>query len=524
MRLGLAGEIADGPHGAGRGADRLDDLGEPVGFGQDREQALVGGVPGGQPLGPPGFLLERVDGRAGAGDVAGGEEGVAAGQVERGRDLGVGFVDAVERVEGHAVEVAGLLVGDPLHGSIGGPAAGVDRLGRAARGRALVPVVGEVGEAGVLVAVAAGRLQQLGDGAVQPDPLQRHELGQEDLADQRVGEPEAAGRAGLLDDQAGPVGFGDLVGELGAAHLLDEAEVEARPGDRRHRQRIVGPVREPRQAPPGRLPHTLGERARLPGSTGLVDVAQHLDQEERVPGGDLGELLPERPVVVAHRGEVVGDVGGPKATEAQPLAGAVPAEVGEGAGERVAAPQLRVPVRPDDEQPRGLGAAQDVPEQRQRRLAGPVQVVEDEQDRRLLRPGAQQPGDGVEQGQPLALGIGPPGAVLDRQQLGDLGHHPGQLLGAAHRPQPGRAERGSEGAQRLDERVERRGQVLVAAAVEDDAARAVGGGGQLGGQAGLAHARFASDEHGPPVPGDRVLPQPVELGRPRRPGRRTARR
>ena len=96
-------------------------------------------------------------------DVARGEERVAAGQVERGRDLGVGVVDAVERLEGHAVEVAGLLVGEPLHGAIGGPAAGVDGLVRAARRRALVPVVGEVGEAGVRVGVAGGRLQQLGD-------------------------------------------------------------------------------------------------------------------------------------------------------------------------------------------------------------------------------------------------------------------------------------------------------------------------------------------------------------------------
>ena len=89
--------------------------------------------------------------------------------------------------------------------------------------------------------------------------------------------------------------------------------------------------------------------------------------------------------------------------------------------------------------------------------------------------GAQQLGDRVEQREPLGVGIGPHGAGAARQQLGQLGHDPG----AARRrraPPASRvgAERRAERAQRLDERLERRGEVLVAAAVEHDAARGVG--------------------------------------------------
>ena len=244
--------------------------------------------------------------------------------------------------------------------------------------------------------------------AVQADPLERHQLGQQHLADERVGEPEAAGRAGLLDDQAGPAGLGDLVDELGAAHLLDEAEVEGRAGDGGHRQRVVGrsDSRDRRRPVASRTPSGSEPGSHAPPVSSTWRSTSI--RKNGLPGGDLGELLPERTVGVADRGEVVGDIGGGEAAEAQPLAGAVPAEVGERGGERMGAGELGVAVGADDEQPRGLGAAQDVAEQRQRRLAGPVQVVEHEQDRRLLRPGAQQLGDGVEQGQPLGVGIGPP--------------------------------------------------------------------------------------------------------------------
>ena len=162
--------------------------------------------------------------------------------------------------------------------------------------RALEPVVGEVGEAGVGVGRRRRGLEQLGDRAVQPDPLERHELGQQHLADERVGEPEPAGRAGLLDDQAGPARLGDLV---------DRARRRA--PARRARGRSVVPttaatdsaslvrVGQPRQPPARGLPHAFGQRARLPRAAGLLDVAQHLDEEERVARGDLGELAARGP-------------------------------------------------------------------------------------------------------------------------------------------------------------------------------------------------------------------------------------
>ena len=75
---------------------------------------------------------------------------------------------------------------------------------------------------GVGVGRRRSRLEQLGDRPVQPDPLERDELGEQHLADERVGEPEPAGGAGLLDDEPGRAGLGDLVDELGADDLLDE--------------------------------------------------------------------------------------------------------------------------------------------------------------------------------------------------------------------------------------------------------------------------------------------------------------
>ena len=134
MRLGLAGEVAD--RRASRSAAAPIDCTISVsrsGSAEHREQALVGRVPGGQPLGARGRELERVDRGAGAGDVAGGEQRVAAGEVQRGRPRASASSIAVERLQRHAVEVAGLLVGEALHGPVGGPAAGVDRLVGAAR-------------------------------------------------------------------------------------------------------------------------------------------------------------------------------------------------------------------------------------------------------------------------------------------------------------------------------------------------------------------------------------------------------
>ncbi len=75
-------------------------------------------------------------------------------------------------------------------------------------------------------------------------------------------------------------------------------------------------------------------------------------------------------------------------------------------GERMCPRELGIAIRADDEQPRALRLAQQVAQQRQRRLARPVEVVEDEQDRRLGRCRAKQLGDGVEQREPLGVGIG----------------------------------------------------------------------------------------------------------------------
>ena len=220
---------------------------------------------------------------------------------------------------------------------------------------------------------------------MQAHALERHELGEQHLPDERVGEPEPGERTRLLDDESGLARLGDRVDQLGAAHLLDEREVERRADDRGDRERVVRRVRQARQPPAGGLAHAFGQRAGLPRAAGLLDVAHHLDQEERVARRHLGELAPEGAVGVADRGEVGVDVGGGEAAERDAMRVGVAPQVGERRGERMRARELGVAIGADDEQAAALRAAQQVTQQRQRRLARPVEVVEHEQHRRLAR-------------------------------------------------------------------------------------------------------------------------------------------
>ena len=220
-----------------------------------------------------------------------------------------------------------------------------------------------------------------------------------------------------------------------------------------------------------------------------------------------------------------------QAAEVQPGDTALPAEVGQHVGQRMAAVEVGVAVGGQDEHPHRRDRAQEVAQQEQRRLVGPVQVVEHEDDRGVVRAGGQQVGDGLEQA--VALGVG-----LGLQRLGqagdpgaELGQQPGELArqGAQLGPQPVGGDRRGVAPQRLREGLEGGAQLRVAAAPEDGAALVVGDADGLGDQPGLADAGLAGDQHqaalarrrppSTPTPARPARPPPGE-GEDRAPSRR----
>ncbi len=230
--------------------------------------------------------------------------------------VGIAVVDRVECLQRHRIEVARLFVREAFHRPVGGAAARRDRLVRAPGRRALEPVVREVGKPLVGIARRRRGLEELGDRAVQTHALERHQLGEQHLPDERVREPETRECSRFLHDQPGLARFRDRVDEIDAAHLLDEREVERRAHDRGDRERVVRGVGEAREAPAGGVAHTFRQCAGLPRAARVRDVTEHLDEEERVPRCHLGELATERAVGVADRREVRLDVGGREAARA----------------------------------------------------------------------------------------------------------------------------------------------------------------------------------------------------------------
>ena len=140
----------------------------------------------------------------------------------------------------------------------------------------------------------------------------------------------------------------------------------------------------------------------------LGEVAKHLLDEERVALGlvvygacQLGLRLAARPRAdQGLHGAFVEPV------EGKPLELVLlPMQVGEGLGEMVGPVLLRLPVGPDDQQPRLVRRASEVLEQRERRLVGPMKVVENQHDRRLGRLLGQQRRHRLEEQEALGVGL-----------------------------------------------------------------------------------------------------------------------
>ena len=134
--------------------------------------------------------------------------------------------------------------------------------------------------------------------------------------------------------------------------------------------------------------------------------------------------------------------------------------------------------------------------------------------------GVRQPGaDSVEEAVPLGLRVGAQRRRKGRDDVGELGHEPHQLPRIAAQAAT-KLVAGSVVdlvAQRLDERLIGHAKVLAARSGEHGGAPGVEAGGDLAGQAGLAHPGLAGDEGEAKLPGRRLLPlllQPTELALP----------
>lgn len=131
-------------------------------------------------------------------------------------------------------------------------------------------------------------------------------------------------------------------------------------------------------------------------------------------------------------------------------------------------------------------------EQEPSRRFGPLHVVDDQEQRLLDGDGPDQSCDGLEQPPPLRLGIGDLQTRGERPACRQFGPQVHELISARadHALQRDRWTRREPRGERLDDRLVRRGQTLVAAAMQDAEAACQGLAGGRGRQTRLAHARL----------------------------------
>ena len=207
-------------------------------------------------------------------------------------------------------------------------------------------MVREVGEPGVGVDRRA-RVEQLGDRPVEPHALERDELGDEHLPHECVREAEATEHGRVLDDEPRLTGLGHGVDEVAAHDVLDQLDIEGRAHHRRDREGVVGRSRQAGEPPPRCLTNAFREAGRIPCPARLLDMAQHLDQEERVAPGDLGDRSRQCVIGVPDRVQVRLHLGCGETSERDAIRRRVAPQVGEGGGQRVRSSELGVAVRAD---------------------------------------------------------------------------------------------------------------------------------------------------------------------------------
>ena len=193
---------------------------------------------------------------------------------------------------------------------------------------------------------------------------------------------------------------------------------------------------KPRKPAAHGFAHTLRQGALIPDAAAFVDVAQRLDEEERVAAGDRRQRPGELFVVVAGLGDVRGHVVLVEAAELKTVGGAVAVKIGEHRREGMGAVEVGAAVRADDLHARALAESQEVAQQQQCGLGCPVQVVEYQDDGRAGGGDVQQRNDGIEQCVALGVRIRARRRGEVGQDIGQPGNQWKQGLDAAEPPQP----------------------------------------------------------------------------------------
>ena len=418
----------------------------------------------------------------------------------------VGLGEQVEGGEGGIEEVGGALVGQRGERLVPCAMRMLERLGRIAdRGR-LDEVVRQLGLAG------GGPFERLAHGGVQAGAAGGGQVAVERLADEAVDEAERAGRPRGLLQQLHRERLVEALQEIGTAdprRALERRELELAALDRGHLERFEDLRAQRQKAPADGVAHAVGQRQAL--AQRLVDAALGHQQAhdlvgvERVALGQRVQRVHEllggvsAAAVDDQRAQVV--VLEPAEVDAHPEA----RQLAEHRLELGSARRTGFVVGGDDEHVRLAHRPGQEGEQQQRRQVGGVEVVE-EHDERLAGGGvAQEDGDGVEEGEARLLGleVAGLGEVQALAQLGgELGHpaRPGAELDAqrvvvavgrdrAHDLHPG-----PEGG---------RAAAVPSARPRDAVALGRRALAQRGGQARLADARLAREQHEGAVPGRR---------------------
>ena len=254
----------------GGGADRLDDLGEPVGLGR---------APRAGPRRSCTRRPSRSEPRATSSSASMAARAPATSPAvssasQRARWSAAatspsGSLDAVERLERHAVEVAGLLVGEPLHRAVGG-----------ARGTRRRPCPRCPSDAHSNQWYARSARRASGSPAIGGAPrAARRSCGAAGPASASRARPAAPGGRARARTGSGPgVPAPRRRGRRCSASAISStssaprtcstsARSKRRPDDRGHRRaRRWRASDEARQPPAGGLPHAFGQRARLPSA------------------------------------------------------------------------------------------------------------------------------------------------------------------------------------------------------------------------------------------------------------------
>ena len=350
-------------------------------------------------------------------------------------------------------------------------------------------------------------LDGLGDAPMQVESAGAAEPGADRLADERVGHPEPSGA--VLDEEPGGHGRVRRVQELVA---VEPGRVDE---DRQGRRvaRHGGDVEdlhdmgvEAVEAQPDHRPDRLGQLV----ADGAVGVADQLGEEERVAAGRRLEVGGGGHVAVVHP-QQLHDRRRPEGADRHP--GEEPV-AGELRGDPI---ELRARVvrgdadRRDDHHPAGQLVAEDVLDHLQRRRVRPLQVVEHDQHGVHRRLGPQQLGDRLEQQVALDARVGPLEASLRDETL-ELGHQEGEEAALGGDPAAGLGGDGAQdGPHRLHHRLERHDRLRRRSAPQDDGARGVRLGGELGGEPRLACAGLPVEERQVAGAGQGQRPDPAQL-------------